>query len=100
MTHRSAHPVQPWDPLDPAGLSAPGPEELRLAPTAGFPADLEDLAVRELQVLHSRLCRQLNHEHLEDSAGPHPETMARYRRIVLALDMRAGVPQLVRPLLR
>lgn len=96
MKHRSAHPVQPWDPLELPGPASPAPEQICLEPTAEFPAELWELTVPELQILHSRLCRQLNHDHLHDPAGSHPVTMARYRRVVLALDMRAAAPGSVR----
>ncbi|WP_188534283.1 hypothetical protein [Kocuria dechangensis] len=86
MNHRSAHPVQPWDPLD-----LPDAQEIYLEPTTGFPSDLSHMALWELQVLHSRLCRQLNRDHLHRVGGPHPVTMARYCKVVFALDARAGV---------
>lgn len=92
LSHRSAHPVQPWDPLD-----LHDAEEIYLEPTAGFPADLSRLALSELQVLHSRLCRQLNRHHLQHPALPHPVTMARYCKVVFALDARAGFHGSVRP---
>lgn len=100
MTGRSVHHVRPAETPAPAGPRVPSRDLLRLPPSAGFPADLAELTVRELQVLHSRLSRQLNHEHLGGSAGPHPESLARFRRVVLALDMRAGVDEPVRPLPR
>ncbi|GAB2612896.1 hypothetical protein GCM10009696_17990 [Kocuria himachalensis] len=89
MSHPS---TQPWDPLD-----LDDAEEIYLGPTAGFPAELSRLALPELQVLHSRLCRQLNRDHLQHPAFPHPVTMARYCKVVFALDARAGVHGSVRP---
>ncbi|MHC5560842.1 hypothetical protein [Kocuria sp. U4B] len=40
-----------------------------------------------MQLLHSRLTRQLEHEHLSPD-GPHPVTLQRHRELVVELDYR------------
>jgi hypothetical protein len=42
----------------------------------------------DLQVLHSRITRQLDHDYLTDPAGPHSCTMDRCRELQAALDAR------------
>jgi hypothetical protein len=70
----------------PAEAPAPGAaDSRRLGPAGAFPATLEGLTVEELQILHSRLCLQLDHEYLTDPAGPHPVSLDRYRQVVTAL---------------
>jgi hypothetical protein len=58
-----------------------------LAPDQDFPDDLEHLPLEQVQLLHSRLTRQLEHEHLSP-AGPHPVTMERHRDLSVELDYR------------
>jgi len=67
---------------------APGRARLRLGPDERFPLDLTRLDVAELQVLHSRLARQLDHEYLSDPAGPDPVTLDRHRLLLVELDAR------------
>jgi len=62
-------------------------------PAARFPADLAALSLAELQVLHSRICRQLDREYLFDPAGPHPLTLDRHCELGTELDRRDGAPQ-------
>jgi len=62
-----------------------------LDPAAQFPPDLAALSLVELQVLHSRICRQLDREYLTDSAGPHPLTLDRHCELGIELDRRAGM---------
>ncbi|MGX5359147.1 hypothetical protein [Kocuria sp. KH4] len=77
---------------DPAGASwrAPGLDVLegstRLGPDEAFPAELESLTLGELQILHSRVSLQLEDEHLEAPAGPHPVTLDRHQELLDALD--------------
>ncbi|MEX5271275.1 hypothetical protein RCG67_17025 [Kocuria sp. CPCC 205292] len=59
-----------------------------LGPDQEFPADLTGLALVELQVLHSRICHQLDHEYLTGPDGPHPVTLDRYRELSAQLDAR------------
>ncbi len=61
-----------------------------LGPDQQFPADLAGLALAELQVLHSRICHQLDHEYLTGPDGPHPVTLDRYRELSAQLDAREG----------
>ncbi|MFF0944918.1 hypothetical protein ACFYE2_11920 [Kocuria sp. CPCC 205300] len=61
-----------------------------LGPDHEFPADLAGLALVELQVLHSRICHQLDHEYLTGPDGPHPVTLDRYRELSAQLDAREG----------
>ncbi|WP_460669371.1 hypothetical protein [Kocuria himachalensis] len=42
----------------------------------------------ELQVLHSRMCRQLDREYLTEPQGPHPCTTDRLQDILGELDAR------------
>lgn len=59
-----------------------------LAPEEEFPMSLGELTVLELHVLHSRICRQLDHEYLTDPAGAHPATLDRHLELVAELDDR------------
>lgn len=69
-----------------------GGDEARtwLGPEEKFPVDLVGLSLVELQVLHSRICRQLDHEYTAGFAGPHPWTLDRHRDLVAELDARCG----------
>ncbi|MFF0989134.1 hypothetical protein [Kocuria nitroreducens] len=66
-------------------VSAPG---TFLAPADPFPAVLAELGLTELQVLHSRVCRQLEQEYLAAPDGPHPVTQDRCQEPVAELDTR------------
>jgi hypothetical protein len=75
-------------------LPAPLPVPLEvsstyLAPADAFPTALAELGLAELHVLHSRITRQLEHEHI-DPAGPHPVTLDRAQELVEELDTRQG----------
>ena len=61
-----------------------------LGPDQEFPADLAGLSLVELQVLHSRICHQLDHEYLTGPDGPHPVTLDRCRELRAQLDAREG----------
>lgn len=61
-----------------------------LGPDHEFPADLAGLGLVELQVLHSRICHQLDLEYLTELDGPHPVTLDRYRELSAQLDAREG----------
>ena len=41
-----------------------------------------------LQVLHSRITRQLDHDCLTDPVGPHPTTSDRQQELLTELDAR------------
>ncbi|WP_344119664.1 hypothetical protein [Kocuria aegyptia] len=68
-----------------SALSAPG---TFLAPADPFPSALAELDLNELQVLHSRICRQLEHEYLTAPDGPHPVTQDRCQELVAEFDVR------------
>jgi len=59
-----------------------------LGPTEAFPAELGALSMGQLQVLHSRVCRQLDREYLTGVDGPHPCTVDRLQEICGELDAR------------
>jgi hypothetical protein len=65
--------------------AAPGS---RLGPEEHFPEDLSELGTAALQVLHSRIVRQLDHDYLTDPAGPHPATIDRCSEVGAELDAR------------
>lgn len=70
-------------------FTAPTPEaSSRLRPEDDFPNDLAALGKAELQVLHSRVTRQLDREYLTDPAGPHPCTLDRCQDLLAELDAR------------
>lgn len=68
----------------------PGASGTCLDPAARFPSDLAALSLAELQVLHSRICRQLDREYVFDPAGPHPLTLDRHLELGIELDRREG----------
>ena len=68
-----------------APLRTPGS---RLGPQEDFPEDLTGLGMAELQVLHSRITRQLDHDYLTDPVGPHTVTMDRGLELAAELDAR------------
>ncbi|GAB2626277.1 hypothetical protein GCM10009696_35220 [Kocuria himachalensis] len=74
------------DPCRPLSLDRAGPSYLR--PDEAFPAELGALSMTELQVLHSRMCRQLDREYLTEPQGPHPCTTDRLQDILGELDAR------------
>ncbi len=59
-----------------------------LGPAQAFPAELGGLSMGELQVLHSRITRQLDHDYLTDPAGPHTWTVDRSFELAAELDAR------------
>ncbi|MFF0990508.1 hypothetical protein [Kocuria nitroreducens] len=59
-----------------------------LTPDCDFPGDLSALPLVELQVLHSRIVCQLEHEYLVNADGPHPVTQDRHEELVAALEAR------------
>lgn len=74
------------DPCRPVSFDRAGRSDLR--PDEAFPADLGTLSMTELQVLHSRMCRQLDREYLTQPQGPHPCTTDRLQDILGELDAR------------
>jgi hypothetical protein len=73
----------------PAPVAARG---IRLAPAEAFPTALAELEQTDLQVLHSRICCQLEHEYLTTPAGPHPVTLDRRNDLVAELSTRQDAP--------
>lgn len=61
-----------------------------LRPDDPFPTALGELELVELQVLHSRVCRQLEHEYVADPCGPHPLTLDRCEELTAELELRQG----------
>ncbi|MEX5237889.1 hypothetical protein [Kocuria arenosa] len=61
-----------------------------LAPADPFPSVLAELDLTELQVLHSRVCRQLEKEYLAAPDGSHPVTQDRCQELAAELDTRQG----------
>ena len=87
------YPVHPLDSLGDCAKGPVAPEWIYLEPTDAFPESLADLTVTQLQVLHSRICSQLDWEYLTDPAGPHPVTLDRRRMLLDALDARVGTQE-------
>lgn len=71
----------------------------RLTPTDPFSEDLVILENVDIQVLRSRLQRQLDHEHAHHLEAD-PETVFRLEEITEELDRRELQGSLWRPLLR
>lgn len=74
--------------LRPLPVSAPPSSSTLLAPDDPFPLVLAELELAELQVLHSRVSRQLEQEYLTRPEGPHPVTQDRHQELVDELDTR------------
>ena len=77
-------------PSGPSGTGAEGHGDCDtcLSPDDDFPAELSALSLVELQVLHSRVVCQLEHEYLVNPDGPHPVTQDRHEELVAALEAR------------
>ena len=76
-------------PSDPdAAPPAEATDEIFLSASDGFPDDLEKLSLAQLQVLHSRICRQLEHDYRTTPAGPPAVTLERFHDLVVELDHR------------
>lgn len=71
----------------------------RLSPTDSFPEDLSVLDDLDLQVHHSRVQRQLDHEYAYESDA-HPETAFRHAELLEELDRRDGSASAWRSLLQ
>lgn len=63
----------------------------RLTPEEPFPDDLETLKDREVEVLNSKVHRQLDEEYV-DEGGPDPETEFRKDELNEELDERDDAP--------
>lgn len=68
--------------------------DIYLGPGDGFPSELAGLSLLEVQVLHSRLNRQLEWEYCHSPQGPHAVTQDRHQELVAELETRAAdLPQ-------
>ena len=65
-------------------------ESSRLLPEDPFPEDLSDLGKTEVELLNSRVHRELDAEIFE-AEGPHPVTEDRHFELQEELDLRDGV---------
>lgn len=59
----------------------------RLTPSESFPEDLASLELPEVEVLNSRIHRELSHEYVHDG-GADPETEFRREELTEELDRR------------
>lgn len=78
-------------PALPAPIMSPAPHKSPdsfLGPAEEFPEDLAGLGMAELQVLHSRITRQLDHDYLTDPAGPDSSTLDRRQELLVELNTR------------
>ena len=60
----------------------------RLAPDDPFPEELLELPLEQLQILHSRICRQLEREYLTEPEGAHPITQDRLHELQIEFASR------------
>lgn len=87
-------PVPPGSPGSQAedqrdlSCAQPTTHPARLSPADVFPQDLADVELRDLQVLHSRVCWQLRDEYLTHPDGAHPVTLDRQKELDLELAAR------------
>ncbi len=81
-------PVTAHEDLTPALATPARAPSSRLGPQDAFPEDLTGVGMAELQVLHSRITRQLDHDYLTDPAGPHCCTTDRCQELLAELDAR------------
>ena len=59
-----------------------------LGPDDPFPEELLGLSLERLQILHSRICRQLELEYLTDPEGRHPITADRLHELQIEFASR------------
>ncbi|MDQ0734772.1 hypothetical protein [Arthrobacter agilis] len=59
----------------------------RLTPSESFPEDLTSLDLPEVEVLNSKIQRELSHDYVSDG-GPDPETEFRSEELSEELDRR------------
>lgn len=62
-----------------------------LGPDEPFPDALAELPPAQVQVLHSRICCQLEEDHRTDPSGPHPVSLDRHHELVEELATRTRV---------
>lgn len=63
-------------------------DKSRLSPEQPFPADLAPLEDNQVEILNSKIHRQLDSEYTTDHE-PDPETESRYEELKAELDYRA-----------
>ncbi|MHA7141325.1 hypothetical protein ACX80T_07300 [Arthrobacter sp. Sr33] len=68
-------------------------DKSRLSPEQPFPADLAPLEDSQVEILNSKIHRQLDAEYTTDHE-PDPETESRYEELRAELDYRAADHQL------
>jgi len=59
----------------------------RMEPDARFPQDLGQLTASEVEILNSKIHRQLDHEYVQDGE-PDPETAGRHEELTAELNRR------------
>lgn len=59
----------------------------RLTPSESFPEDLSSLSLPQVEVLNSKIQRELSHEYVQDGL-PDPETEFRNEELTEELDRR------------
>lgn len=64
-------------------------DKSRLSPEQPFPADLAPLEDSQVEILNSKIHRQLDREYTVDQE-PDPETESRYEELKAELDFRAA----------
>lgn len=62
----------------------------RLTPSEPFPEDLTSLDLPEIEVLNSKIQRELSHEYVHNGE-PDPETEFRHEEVAEELDRRDAV---------
>ena len=71
-----------------APATTPLERATRLGPDDPFPEELLELPLEQLQILHSRICRQLEGEYLTDPPGAHPITQDRLHELQIEFTSR------------
>lgn len=71
-----------------APATTPLERATRLGPDDPFPEELLELPLEQLQILHSRICRQLELEYLTDPEGGHPITCDRLHELQIEFTSR------------
>ena len=59
----------------------------RMKPNADFPEDLEQLTASEVEILNSKIHRQLDYEYVQEGE-PDPETAGRHEELTAELNRR------------
>lgn len=86
----STHPAPAPASVAPGGRSPAPVDATCLGPDEAFPTELAELDLEVVQVLHSRICCQLEGEY-RTVEGPHPVTLDRCEELREELDTRRYV---------